>query len=172
MALRAVQKTNENPSSPHILSYTKCAAAGALIGYSLKHFLPVTPQEKDENFNSVLDEIKVKAKEAELAEVAKIRKLRNKSEAADTFIRMYDAKKLDTSEIGRIKPALVNDVMQFFAQVNNKIQEINTNELKKLKESVKNIRPTGVFIGIGLTIGLLIAVINNVVNRILAENTI
>lgn len=169
MALKAVQKTNETPRTPFILSYTKCAAAGALIGYSLKYFLPVTPQEKDENFNAALNEIKVKSKEAELAEVAKIKKLQ--SEAADIFIRMYDAKKLDSSEIGKVKPALVHDVMQFFIRVNDEAKKIEVDELKKLKASIKNIRSTGVFIGIGLTIGLLIAVINNIINRLLAENT-
>lgn len=168
MALRAVQKNNDNSGT---LSYTKSAAVGAFIGYSLKHILPITSQEKDENFNASLNAIKVKAKEAELAEVKKIRSLRRQSEAADTFIRMYDAKTLNPSDFDRIKKPLVNDVRQFFARVNEEAQKMSEIEMKNLKKSVKKLRPTSIFVVMGVVTGLLIALVNNVLTRIARENS-
>lgn len=167
MALRAVQKNKDDSGT---LSYTKSAAVGALIGYSLKHILPVTPQEKDEKFNASLNAIRVKAKEAELAEVKKIRNLRRQSEAADTFIRMYDAKTLNPTDFDKIKKTLVNDVRHFFTRINEEAQEISEIEIKNLKKSVKKLRPTSVFVVMGFVTGLLIALVNNVLTRITREN--
>lgn len=168
MALRAVQKNKDDSGT---LSYTKSAAVGAFIGYSLKHILPVTHQEKDEKFNASLNAIKVKTKEAELAEVKKIRSLRRQSEAADTFIRMYDAKTLNPSDFDKVKKTLVNDVKQFFTRVNEEAQKINEIEIKKLKKSIKKLRPTSVFVVMGFVTGLLIALVNNVLTRVTRENS-
>lgn len=167
MALRAVQKNNDDP---RILSYTKCALFGALVGYSSKYLLPVTSQEKDENFNAAMNKIKAMAKKTELAEIAEIKKI--ESEAADTFIRLYDNQNINSSELGKIKVTLVDDVMKFLRRVNSAVQEVSEIELKKLKAITKQIRPVSLFVGAGFTIGLLIAVVNNVVNRTLAERAL
>lgn len=163
MALDAVQKS---PDSPNKVSYLKASAIGALTGYSLKYIIPVTHQEKDENYNSALKEIKVKVRKMKAAEVDKIRKSTNKTELTDTFIRMHDSKKLLPSNIRKLKSPLKDDLLDMVKRLNEEARENMAIEKRNLNAMTKSIRSTAVFVSIGIGAGLLIALVTNIIKRI------
>lgn len=169
MAVSAIQKDTNNNSHKN-MSYVKSAAAGALIGYSLKWALPITPQEKDERFNAELDAISAKAKAAEAKEFENIRNIEPKTLATDTFIKLYDSNKLNDSDIKSLTEPLSTQVMDLKNRVNDKTKMIKQVGEKTLNSFTKSIRPAGSFIVTGLGIAVGIAFVHNVLSRINENN--
>jgi len=163
MALDAVQKS---PDSPNKMSYVKASAIGALTGHSLKYLIPVTYQEKDESYNADLKKIKLDIKRMKLAEIEKIRNSGDKTEVTDTFIRMYDSKKLRFSQIEKLKAPIKDGLLDMIKNLNEKVKENFVIEKRKLDATTKNRRPTGVFVGVSIAVGFMIALIANIVHRI------
>lgn len=166
MALDAVQKNKSNS-----MSYIKATAIGALTGYSLKYILPISPQEKDENFKASLKCSRHKAQKAKLAAIENIKNSKNKSAINDTFIRMYDKKQLKPSLINKLENHLRGEIVETIKKVNEvtKIEKLNSK--KDLIAITKSIRPTGAFVAIGFIFGFVVALINNISNKISAENS-
>lgn len=169
MALEAVQNTKNNNFAN--TGYWEAASFGAVCGYSLKYLMPVATQEKDENYTNALKEVNLKAKKAKLAEINNIRKSKFNSDATDTFIRMYDAKKLTPTKIRKIKESLREDLINVIRNVNEVARDKKINGKKDIDAITKNIRPTGVFVIGGLIVGLSIAIINNVTKKINEYNS-
>lgn len=164
MALEAVQKNNSRTS------YVKAAAIGALTGYSLKYLLPVTPQEKDENFKTELKAVKASAKKVKSAQIETIRKSKNKSSATDTFIRMYDNKKLTPAQINKLNKPLKKELFETIKKINKAGRIKKANARETLTALTKHIRPTSVFVITGLAFGLVIAIFNNISKEVTKNN--
>lgn len=168
MALDAVQKNKNNSGQ---MSYIKATAIGALTGYSLKYILPISPQEKDENFKTALKNNRLKAKKAKLAAIENIKNSKNQSAINDTFIRMYDKKQLKPSLINKLENHLRGGILEIIKTVNEIAKFEKLNGKKDLIAITKSIRPTGTFIAIGFIFGFVVALINNISNKVSAENS-
>lgn len=169
MALEAVQNTQKSSNSSRI-SYFKAASLGALASYSLKYIMPITAQEKDENYKAALKEVSVKAKNEKLKEISKLRAYRTQSEVNDTFIRMYDANKLTPSKINKLKKSLREELINVIRNINETVREKKLDGIRDVDAITKNIRPTGVFVIGGIVFGLTIAAVNNIVKKINENN--
>lgn len=167
MALSPVQKS---PDSSNKMSYVKSSAIGALAGYSLKYLIPVTDQEQDENYNESLNELSLKVQKIKSAEIESIKNSSAKTEATDTFTRMYDSKTLTPSNIRKLNSSLRYALMYIIKSLNIQARENFKNGKKNLDAITKNIRPTGVFVGTGVVIGFMTAFFTNVIRRIDAYN--
>jgi len=163
MALDAIQKT---PNSPNQVSYIKASATGALAGYALKYFVPVTYQEKDENYNDALKQNQLDADAKKAASIEQIRQSKNKTELTDTFIRLYDSKKLNPEDIKKLKVPLRDNLLDMVKKLDETWKESFAIGKKNLNAVTKRIRPTGVFVGVGLVIGFIAALVTNVIRRI------
>lgn len=163
MAVDALQK---NPNSPRQISYVKTTAAGALIGYSLKYLIPITYSERDENYNEALKQNQVDADAKKAAAIEQIRKMTPKTELTDTFIRMHDANKLNEEAIKKLKSPLKEGLLDMLKGLNEKSTENITVGKRNLDAITKNIRPTHIFVGVGLIIGFLAALSTNLIRRI------
>lgn len=161
MAVSAIEK-NKTHNSGNI-SYLKSMTFGALTGYVLKYALPITPQERDENFKTALNEIKLRAQQAKIDEIMLIKEEKNELEGADFFNRKKN-QKFKLSEIKNNEK-----VMKLIRRVNEKAREVNILGRKKENAYVKNIRPNGTFIFAGAGIALLAAITNNIINKIAEE---
>jgi hypothetical protein len=170
MSLRAVQKNNPDKSSRKN-NYINYLSAGAVGGYALKWLIPLTKQEKDSLFLSGLKKIAVESVQAKRDEIEIIRTTKPKIDGADTFIKMYDNKKLHLGEIKKLKQPLSNKVMQLYLIVNNKSKDVKEVGYKKLVDSTKGLRPTGVFIILGICVGALIAFMKNLPNQNASTDT-
>lgn len=166
MALRAVQ--NDNNAQ---MSYIKSSATGALVGYSLKYILPITPQEKDEIYNSFLSEREARVKKAKSAEIEEIRKSVKHSDTADNFISLYDAKKLTFSKTQKLKKSLNEGLYELVKRVNDAGRAEKIKLRKDLTAITKSIRPTGTFVILGILAGLIIAFIKNITNNTATNNS-
>lgn len=162
----SVDAVKRSPDSPRQMSYVKASATGALIGYSLKYIIPVTNQEKDENYNAAFKESAIKTKKMKAAEIEKIRASKDKTELTDTFIRMYDAKTLQPSLIQKLNTPLKDGLLDMVKSLNEKARENLAIEKRNLNAITKSIRPTAVFVGIGVAVGFVSALIINIVRRI------
>jgi hypothetical protein len=163
MALDALQK---NPNSPTQVSYIKASATGALVGYALKYLIPVTYQERDENYNEVIRQNRINARKIKADEVGKIRQSKNRSELTDTFIKMYDSKKLLPANIRKLKSPLKDDIFDMVKRLNEQARESIFTGKKNLNAVTKSIRPTHIFVGVGLVVGFLGAVVTTIIRRI------
>lgn len=163
MAVDALQK---NQTSPTQVSYLKYAVTGALAGYTAKYIIPVTYSERDENYNATLSENEQNAKKQKLEEIEKIRHSAKKTELTDTFVRMYDSETLTPENIQKLKSPLKEDVFNMLNRFNSQMQESITRGKKNLDAVTKSIRPTHIFVGVGLVAGFLTAVGTNILRRI------
>ncbi len=163
MAVSAIQKDTNNNS--HKMSYIQSAATGALIGYSLKWAIPVTPQEKDEIFNAKLKEISATAQAERLKEFENIKNIEPKTQAKDTFIKLHDDKKLNEVEIKKLAEPLCTQVMDFKNRVNETAKTVRKVGRKTLNAFTKSIRPTSTFVLTGMGIALCIAFLHNISYR-------
>lgn len=168
MAIGAIQN-NTNNDSHKKMSIIKSATAGALVGYSLKWALPITSQEKDERFSSEMDALSAKLKAAESKEFENIRNSKRKTVAVDTFIKMYDEKKLTDNKIKKLQEPLSSEVMDLKNSIGNKTKGIIEVGSKTIKAFTKSIRPTFTFICAGVVAGVAIALVNNI-SSIINEN--
>ncbi len=161
MAVRAVQRDpNERAGS---MSYISSAIIGGISGYTLKWVLPITNQEKDKEFYAELKDIAKEAFEKKKIEIEKIRTSKPRETFQDEFIKLYDAKKLNITEIRKLPNSVSDKVMGLFARINEKILGLKTVRKKHLIDSTKGIRPASVFISAGVCAGILIAVISNMI---------
>lgn len=158
MALSSVQ-TNEYSRKK---SYFKSAAVGAIAGYTLKWAAPVTKAEKDKNFYCELKRIARKISSKKNKEIEKIRTKIKTIEGADEFLKLYDNKKLNISEIDKLKNPLSNKVLELYVKFNQNINNVKRINCKKLITNTKNLRPTSIFVGIGAGIGFLVAALSNI----------
>lgn len=163
MAADALQK---NQNSPSQVSYIKAAAAGSLMGYSLKYLIPVISSERDEKFNDALKQNRLDADTKKLAAIETIRQSKNKTELTDTFIRMHDANKLQEENIKKLKSPLRQGLLDMLKELNAKTAENIAVGKKNIEAITKSIRPTHIFVGAGLVIGFLAALGTNLIRRI------
>ena len=163
MAVDALQK---NPNSPNQISYVKTTAAGALIGYSLKYLIPVTYSERDDDYNESLRQNQLDANAKKAAAIEQIRKTTNKTELTDTFIRMHDANQLGEDDIKKINSPLREGLLDMVKGLNEKTAENIATGKRNLDAITKNIRPTHIFVGVGLIIGFLAALSTNLIRKI------
>lgn len=170
MAVSAIEK-NRNSGN---IGYGTSMLFGAMAGFSLQWALPVTPQERDENYKAKLNEIKSKSKEIKLEAIELIKNSKNKAIEEDIFISMYDKNKLRASNISEIKKLKnpktgQNKVLDIIKNINNEAREINILERKDLKAAIKHRRPTAIFLATGAGFGFIIAVLHNIINRIATD---
>lgn len=162
MALDAVQKNQTPPSS---VSYIKAASIGALSGYALKYILPITYQERDENYNEALNKNQLEAETQKAAAIEEIRKSK-RSELTDTFIRMNDTDALTQENINKLKSPLRDGLLDIVKKLDGNYKESLAVGKKNLDAVTKSIRPTAIFVGVGLVVGFLSAVVRNILRRI------
>lgn len=162
MAVTTVQKNEDYTKRA---SYLTSGAIGTIAGFSLKYAIPITAQEKDVHYHNELKRINIAARQTRRDEIEAIRNAEVKSNATDTFIKMYDNNNLRLSEIKKLKSPLSDEVMTLFSRINEKAKVIKRTEKKALKEYIKGIRPAGIFLALGLTIGLGSALIYNIINQ-------
>ena len=161
MSVNAVRQNENTPAS-----YLKYLALGAVSGYALKYALPLTAQEKDENFNAELNKIKARAESIKQKEFEEIRRTPNPhSIAVDTFLRMFKEKKLNESELQKLPEDLFSKVMDLKTRVDSKAQEVLYTDLANLKIVTKRLRPTSTFIIAGAAIGGAFALIRNILKN-------
>lgn len=163
MAVDALQK---NPNPPSQVSYVKFTTTGALIGYSLKYLIPVTYSERDEHYNETIKQNQLEADVKKTAAIERIRNAKNKTELTDTFIRMHNANKLNEENIKKLKLPIREDLLDMIKGLNEKVAENMTTGKRNLDAITKSIRPTHIFVGVGLVIGFLTALGTNLIRRI------
>lgn len=160
MAITAIQNNSNNNSSR--MGYMSSAILGALSGYSLKWLLPLTTQEKDQNYRDELVQVSHNAALARVNEIETIRREASKIQGADEFIRMYDNNKLTSFDIKKIDEPLSGKLTALLSRINNAAHKIKTEERENLIFRIKKIRPALTFISIGMGIALGIALVHNI----------
>ena len=162
MTVNAI-KTNE--SKPKHASYLKAAALGGLCGYTLKHALPVTPQEKDEYFDKFLEDLKKQTNETKQKEINAIRNSQNRTLAEDKFISLVDKNEVKMSKIKEIQEPLASQVMDIITKINDKGRATIASSKEVYKAVTKYIRPANTFIALGAGIALAGAFLYNTLKR-------
>lgn len=157
MTVSAIQKSDNRPKR---INYLEAAAAGAIVGYSLKYILPITSQEKDENFKSALKEIRTEAETAKQEAINDIRK-DHSAPCSDEFLRMYDNKEIKFSKVKSLNESKSRHILNLITKVNDNARESIRVEKRALIARTKDIRPTHVFIFTGIIIGLIITATYN-----------
>lgn len=151
MAVNAIQET----SPKNHTSYIGATALGALIGHSVKYLLPITPQEKDDNFKSAMQQIEAEAQKTREAEIKAIKESNDKTEATDRFIKMSEGnKELNETEIRKLPENMIESVMKLKFKVDEKVAQTIEAGKANLITRTKGLRPTYVFVLLGATIGL------------------
>lgn len=169
MAVSAIEKNRNNNSGN--ISYLKSIALGTLTGYSLKYILPITPQEKDEDYKASLNKIKTEAAQAKLNAIKSIKTSKNRALEEDVFIALYNKKKLNISEIKKLRNSNSgeNKVLDLIKTINNEARVVFLKGKNALKASTKAIRPTRIFLTTGAAVGLAIAFTYNVINKVATD---
>lgn len=160
MAITVIQNNSNNNSGR--MGYMSSAVLGALSGYSLKWLLPLTTQEKDQNYLDELVQVKRNAWQAREAEIEKIRNEVPKANGADEFISMYDNNKLTSFDIKKVDEPLSGKLTALLERINNAALKVKTEGRENLIFQIKKIRPALTFISIGMGIALGIALIHNI----------
>lgn len=154
--------TNENTPA----SYLKYMAFGAISGYALKYAIPVTAQERDENFKAELKNIRARVKETRKQEIEAIRKdYKNRDKATDMFLKMNDSKKLRSIDLEKVPEKLLDKIMDLKSGVDYRTKERLYTEIDNLRIITKKIRPTSVFVFGGAAIGAVYALVKNILYR-------
>jgi hypothetical protein len=132
----ALDALQKNPNPPNQVSYIKASAIGALSGYALKYLIPVTSVEKDDAYNAALKQNRLSATGQQAVAIRNLKSQLKK----DTFdgVKHSEEQAKETITIGK----------------------------KYLDATTKSIRPTHVFVGVGLLIGFLSALTTNILRRI------
>lgn len=167
MAVSAIQNDNNSNKS---ISYTKSAALGALVGYSLKWALPITPQEKDERFNAQIKNISKMAREDRVKAFEEIKNSNNKSLAKDTFVKLHDENKLNQAKIAKLKEPLRTQVQGLKNSVNATTRNTRRTGIKALVSYTKSIRSTNAFVLAGMGTTLVYAFFHNILARLKETN--
>lgn len=168
MAVSAIQNNENNSKNSHFL---KSATIGALTGYSLKYLIPITPQEKDEFYNSAVDDIETKAQKAKFNAIKKLSSKNNTAIGSnDSFARMCNSSNLTQAELEK-KLKLPEETIDLIHQVNNISKRVSEQGMASLKATIKSIRPTFAFVITGVAIGLGTALTRSISNRIVEEKT-
>jgi len=167
MTVNAIQK-NEYKSQK--MSYLKSAAIGGLSGYALKYALPIMKHEKDDRYNSYLDELKNKVKESKLNAVEAIRNSQNKTLATDSFISLFDKNEVKMSKIKALESPLSSQVLGIVTQINDAGREVKACGKETLKALTKHIRPTKTFVAVSAGIAVTTAFIYNTIGKLSETN--
>lgn len=158
----------KNRDKPKRISYLESTAAGILVGYSLKYFLPVTSQEKDEHYKAALKKIKENVRANKLDEINKL-KQNPSTPCSDIFLNMHKNKQINVSKIKSLPESSARHILNIITRINNNAREAMNIEKRALTAKTKNIRPAHIFVIVGGALGLLIAATVNI-GREIAKN--
>lgn len=170
--MRVDSVKENNKSNSMIPSIIKSMAIFGVAGYAAKYSLPLTKQERDEFYWKRIATKRNESKNEKAAVIAEIRKLPNKSEAQDVFIKMIDARKanpelssarkmfLDASMLKGVSHAELKNII---AKVNEHATRMTQQHIDFYNKGLKGIRQTAPFVAFGLVVGFVAGVAYNVI---------
>jgi len=164
MAVSAIQNNNNPNKGYKSKSYLGSIALGATAGYSLKWLLPLTPQEKDEEYSLKLDKLKSESK------LSAIKAASSSNEPGSDIFTSYIKSKMPYSVFSKDK-AEKNIIFKFIKTVNKKARLLVAEGFKAIVLRIKDLRPASVFIATGAAIGLSFAFVSNVINKMSSNNS-
>lgn len=157
-----------------IVPMTQGAGIGAAIGYVAKYTQPLTPQEKNADYQRVISKINSQTKEygPKTAEYLSGIKSKGKlSPAEDTFVKMFDGMK-DGDKVKRKtlwdsfnkleKPSDKSEFRRLCSESNEFAKKTAKQCVDAYNLVTKHIRPTSFYVITGAVIGALVALAKDV----------
>ena len=172
MKVSAIDSNDKRRSC--IVPMVQGAGIGAVAGYVAKYAQPLTPQEKNADYQRVINKINSQTKEYGPKTTEYLSGIKSKgklSPAEDTFVKMCDGRK-DGDKVGTkkvlkaIKSLEKPSEISEFKRLCNESGEFAKKTAKQCIDAynlvTKHIRPTSFYLVTGAVIGALVALVKDV----------
>lgn len=159
MPVIAIQETQ--PPHKHT-SYVGAAIIGGIVGHYTKFMLPITPQERDDNFKSEMKKVLSDARKARYDGINEVIASNGKTPAKDAFIRLSKQNKsMSEKEISKLPENIANELLKYKLEINEKVSQVIKTGRKKVAAATRDLRPAYAFIVTGAIVGLFAAFVKN-----------
>lgn len=172
MKVNAVDSNDKRRSC--VLPMIQGASIGAATGFVAKYAQPLTPQEKNEDYQKVIEKIHRQTKEYNSKTVEYLNGIKSKGKlslAEDTFVKMFDGMKdgdivsrktLKTSFNSLKKPSEISEFRRLCKDSEEASKKMAKQCVNAYNLVTKHIRPTSFYVITGAVIGAFVALVKDI----------